>query len=134
MQELFQLLSRRETEDILKCLDEFTTLLEQDNRYDVDYVRTIFLQIAFSISNTLDCRSGERPLKTMNVIQEEIQQISSLHDLIQWLHKYAQSCISRSRSGFPAAFCPGKASARFFKYELHEADLPWRRSGRCRHF
>ena len=59
MQELFQLLNRREAEDILKCLDEFTTLLEQDNRYDVDYVRTLFLQIAFSISNTLDCRSGD---------------------------------------------------------------------------
>ena len=37
----------------------------------------------------------------MNIIQEEIQQISSLHDLIQWLHKYAQSCISRSRPDSP---------------------------------
>lgn len=96
MQELFQALGRREADDVLKCLDEFTALLEQDNRYDVDYVRTLFVQIAFSVSSMLDGRGGKK-LKTMESIQEEIQHISSLHDMIRWLRKYTESCISSSR-------------------------------------
>lgn len=97
MQELFQVLGHREADGILKCLDEFIALLEQDNRYDVDYVRTLFVQIAFSVSNMLDGRSG-RKLKSMEAIQEEIQHISSLHDMIQWLREYTESCISSSGS------------------------------------
>lgn len=100
MQELLQALGRRESDEILKCLDDFTTLLEQDNRYDADYVRTLFVQIAFSVSNMLDGRGGRR-LKTMEVIQEEIQNIVCLQNMIRWLREYTQACLSSSRPDAP---------------------------------
>lgn len=59
MQDIFLALSQKNVDGFLDCLDAFIELLQQDKRYDTEYVRTIFSQIAFSVSSMLDnCSMG----------------------------------------------------------------------------
>lgn len=96
MQEIFLAVSQKNMDHILKCLDEFTVLLEQDKRYDAEYVRTIFSQIAFSVLSILDHnRIGGEQIKSVDTIQEEIQKISSLQDMAKWIRKYVQACMEQ---------------------------------------
>lgn len=70
----------------------------QNSPYDVDYIRTIFVQVAFAVSTILDGgSSGGKQLKTMDVIQTEIQQISHLQDLICYLREYTRGCLDKLR-------------------------------------
>ena len=93
MQEIILALSQKNVDHFMECLDVFIELLQQDQRYDAEYVRTIFAQIAFSISGMLDdCSTGDGQIKTINEIQDEIQEISSLQDMVRWIREYAQTC------------------------------------------
>ena len=93
MQEIFLALSQKNVDGFLDFLDAFIELLQQDKRYDTEYVRTIFSQIAFSVSSMLDnCSMGDEQIKTINEIQDEIQKISSLQDMVKWIREYARTC------------------------------------------
>ena len=97
LQELYRA-ANRSPEEFTECLDAFIDLLEQDDRYDAEYVRAIFAQIAFQISCVLDrCSPGDRQIKTMATIQEEVQRIGRLQDLIAWIRAYAGSCRERTK-------------------------------------
>lgn len=115
MQDLLQVIHQKDTETISKSLDFFLSLFEQkistadtqgldcpvfqNSPYDVDYIRTIFVQVAFAVSTILDGGSPSgKQLKTMDVIQTEIQQISHLQDLICYLREYTGHCLANLRS------------------------------------
>ena len=104
MQELFAVInqSRQDPERLMGKLDAFIALLEEDNRYDVEYVRIIVSQIAFSVSSILDgSRADGTKLKTIAVIQDEVQQITGMQDMVHWLRSYTQRCLERLREKKP---------------------------------
>lgn len=98
LQEFFLAVNQGEHENILEYLDEFIDLFEKDERYDVEYARSVFLQIAFSLSGMPDggCMDGE-PRKTMDMIRHEIQNLTGMQEMIQWIREYAQTCIMHCR-------------------------------------
>lgn len=75
-------------------LDAFITLIEENNRYDVEYVKNIFVQIAFSVSQALyERNTGAVQIKTMDMILEEVGGIHSMQSIIDWLKKYVQESV-----------------------------------------
>lgn len=71
MQELCGSLRRNPAESTEK-LDAFLTLIEENNRYDVEYVKNIFVQIAFCVSQVLyEHNTGDIRIKTMDMILEQ---------------------------------------------------------------
>ncbi len=93
MQELCGSLRRNPAESTEK-LDAFLTLIEENNRYDVEYVKNIFVQIAFSVSQALyEHNTGAIRIKTMDMILEEVGGIHSMQSIIDWLKQYIQESV-----------------------------------------
>lgn len=94
MQELCEVLAKNPGE-AEKHLDAFIALLEENNRYDVAYVKNIFVQIAFSISQTLyKYNTGTTQIKTMDMILDEIKEIHSMQSITGWLKNYVTEGIN----------------------------------------
>lgn len=93
MQELFYAVSQKNIKKYMESLDEFIVLFEKSDCYDVEYVRTIFIQIAFSVSSMADICCMSDQVKTMDTIQKEIQSITSMQSMAEWIREYARRCI-----------------------------------------
>jgi len=94
MQELCEVLRQNPAES-LECLDSFISLIEENNRYDVKYVKNIFVQIAFSISQTLyKNNTGTMQIKTMDMILEEVKEIHHMRSIIEWLKNYLMESVN----------------------------------------
>lgn len=94
MQELCEVLRQNPSES-LECLDSFISLIEENNRYDVKYVKNIFVQIAFSISQTLyKHNTGTMQIKTMDMILDEVKEIHRMRSITEWLRNYVIESVN----------------------------------------
>lgn len=94
MQELCEVLRNNPSES-LDRLDSFISLIDENNRYDVEYVKNIFVQIAFSISQTLyKHNTGTMQIKTMNIILDEVKEIHRMRDITEWLRNYVMESVN----------------------------------------
>ncbi len=85
---------RRNPAGSIENLDAFLVLIEENNRYDVEYVKNIFVQIAFSVSQALyEHNTGAMQIKTMDMILEEVGEIHSMQSIIDWLKKYVMESV-----------------------------------------
>lgn len=93
MQEINRILKQNPAE-VMLYLDEFVELLQRDNKYDANYVKNIFVQVAFSFSDMLyHNNKGDKQIKTMAVILEEVKEIQSMQEMVEWIREYAEESI-----------------------------------------
>lgn len=94
MQELCEAL-RKNPKESAECLDSFIALVEENNRYDVAYVKNIFVQLAFWVSQMLyQYNTGTMQIKTMDMILDEVREIHSMQNITSWLRNYVSESMA----------------------------------------
>lgn len=98
MQDMFRVLYTS-PEDFEGLLEEFIDLILQEDCYDVEYIKNIFTQITFTISCSMQEKSnGDYPIKTMEMILEDMRRIDSMQSIISYIRTYTQQTVAQLKT------------------------------------
>lgn len=120
MQDMFRVLYT-EPLDFTGLLEEFIDLIEQETCYDVKYVKNIFMQIAFTITCSMQERNtGDCPLKSMETILEDMHKIDSMQSIISYIRNYTAQTIGRIQHENSQMSCQGRKVLDFINTHYME--------------
>ena len=95
MQDMFRVLYTSPG-DFEGLLDEFIELTLREDCYDVEYIKNIYTQIAFTISCSMqEKNNGDYPARTMEMILEDMRQINSMQSIISYIRTYTQQMTAQ---------------------------------------
>ena len=120
MQDMFRVLYT-EPWDFTDLLEEFIELIVQETRYDVKYVKNIFMQIALPLHAA--CRNGiqwDCPLKSMDTILEDMRRIDSMQSIITYIRTYTAQTIGQLRPDNSQMSCQGRKVLDFINTHYME--------------
>lgn len=100
MQELLRTLNTA-PEDFPQLLEEFIELLLQSDLYNVEYVKNIITQIAFTLSCSVQEKNGGdgSSAKSLETILSEVHRIAGMKEILAYIREYARQSISQLQSG-----------------------------------
>ena len=120
MQDMFRILYT-EPWDFTNYLEEFIELILQETCYDVKYVKNIFMQIAFTITCSMQERNtGDCSLKSMETILEDMHKIDSMQSIISYIRTYTAQTIGRIQKENSQMSCQGRKVLDFINTHYME--------------
>lgn len=97
MQDMFHVLYT-DPQAFKSLLEEFITLIHSEDCYDVDFIKNIFTQIAFTISSSMQERNNtEYPIKSMEIILEDMRKIDSMQSMVSYIRQYTEQTVGQIR-------------------------------------
>ena len=107
--------------DFTNYLEEFIELILQETCYDVKYVKNIFMQIAFTITCSMQERNtGDCSLKSMETILEDMHKIDSMQSIISYIRTYTAQTIGRIQKENSQMSCQGRKVLDFINTHYME--------------
>ena len=64
----------------------------------MEYIKNIFTQITFTISSSMQERNnGEYPVKSMEIILEDMHKIDSMQSMLSYIREYTEQTVGQIR-------------------------------------